>query len=127
MIKTSELMIGNLVLIEGLPTFVTGLLGSKIYYNGHSGLIKGIQYATEEASGISLTPEWFEKFGFEYHLGDWVKNNVHIGDYSGSEGMGSEYRLAIEDWILFEAAEIKYVHQLQNVYFTLIAEELSIK
>jgi hypothetical protein len=68
---------------------------------------------------IPLTEEWLVKFGFE-------TNDVRYWQISS-------FRLHINrygEWIFkvetFEQ-EIKYVHQLQNLYFALIGEELTIK
>jgi hypothetical protein len=87
---------------------------------------------------IPLTEEWLIKFGFFVkeeisndnffgcHLyqnnDEFVipyENTFHyIRDISSSEHDGStEYR----------TTEIKYVHQLQNLYFALTGEELTIK
>jgi hypothetical protein len=68
---------------------------------------------------IPLTEEWLLKFGFE-------TNDVRYWQISS-------FRLHINrygEWIFkvetFEK-EIKYVHQLQNLYFALTGEELEIK
>jgi hypothetical protein len=65
---------------------------------------------------IPLTEEWLLKFGFE-------TNDVRYWQISA-------FRLHINrygEWIFkvetFEQ-EIKYVHQLQNLYFDLVGEEL---
>ena len=91
-----------------------------------------------EVEPIQLTEEWLIKFGFEkdrevYNLGIpvFVKNNFRIWDnrdkveyekilgYSDSSDFKFIYSKNIQPYI-------KYVHQLQNLYFSLTGEELKI-
>jgi hypothetical protein len=75
-----------------------------------------------ELAPIPLTEEWLLKFGFVQgrNYPGWVLlKDLEKGDY-------------IDDNVLFEFFEpgydhIKYVHQLQNLYFALTGEELTIK
>ena len=66
---------------------------------------------------IELTEEWFIKFGFEEEIDGYSLNPLTIGKY----------------WIrhnfqqLITTSELKYVHQLQNLYFALTGNELKIK
>jgi hypothetical protein len=75
---------------------------------------------------IPLTEEWLLKFGFEVNTDyasednnwyDYLKNYVRISmpyfTYNFENGESE--------------IEIKYVHQLQNLYFALTGEELTIK
>ena len=66
---------------------------------------------------IPLTEEWLMKFGFEalFSGAGYVKNHVEIGyNHNGF-------------YIITSGLKIKYVHQLQNLYFALTGEELTIK
>lgn len=73
---------------------------------------------------ILLTEEWMVKFGFEskgiIKIGEekdgeiyWYKNQLHISDMRDSS-----YSFV---------SKCEYVHQLQNLYFALTGEELTIK
>lgn len=73
---------------------------------------------------IPLTPEWLERCGFERGIdkGVFVKDNFKIGvtDYAGG---GS--------WVFYmdrhlSVHDISCLHQLQNLYFALTGEELTI-
>ena len=86
-------------------------------------LTKFVGCLTELVEPIPLTKEWLLKFGFKY------KEMYYE----------SEYLTALNDcFIVVERVtgffyvdapnnEIKYVHQLQNLYFALTGEELEIK
>jgi hypothetical protein len=73
----------------------------------------------EEVKPIPLTEEWLIKFGFEY------------SDLNGDSGLWKippfqiygKYNQFIYDYRL----DVNYVHQLQNLYFALTGEELTIK
>lgn len=70
---------------------------------------------------IQLTEEWLFKFGFEWKqikdLSSYSLPKLEIYQYSSNNNK-----------IFFEyidgEVEIKYVHQLQNLYFALTGEEL---
>lgn len=70
--------------------------------------------------GIPLTEDWFEDFVFEknHNTNGWGKGAVTVLQFSGG-------------WITYfedvDIITIKYVHQLQNLYFALTGEELQIK
>jgi hypothetical protein len=64
------------------------------------------------AKGIPLTEEWLKKFGFD----GW-----DIGNYTMILTNGNFFEFGN-----IIAQNIKYVHQLQNLYFALTNEELTI-
>jgi hypothetical protein len=66
---------------------------------------------------IPLTEEWFLKFGFEsiYSGTCYVQKRVEIA-YNSMQGF----------YIIMSGLKIEYVHQLQNLYFALTGEELTI-
>lgn len=91
----------------------------------------------EDCCGIVLTEEWLLKFGFELH----PKNNFHIDLYVIKIKPDTENQLIIsigfkdKSWNMFNGIndawcntlninKIKYVHQLQNLFFALTGEEL---
>jgi hypothetical protein len=79
------------------------------------------------ANPIPLTDEWLIKFGVtdDKYIKGWSK----IGDFYISK-IKSGYELGSYDSeydIGEHKTEVKYVHQLQNLYFCLTGEELTIK
>lgn len=68
---------------------------------------------------IPLTPEILEKAGFKYDTVCYYRNGVHIGSFK--DGLYFTCSPISKD-----SVEIKYLHQLQNLYFALAGEELEI-
>lgn len=77
---------------------------------------------------IELTKEWLLKLGFEYNK--YYDNYViRARDYYNSVGWNDEacewyYNNDRSDAGCYYITDIKYVHQLQNLYFALTQEEL---
>jgi hypothetical protein len=96
-------------------------LGNYVYDNlGGVLKIKGISLDStlSHIKPIPLTEEWFLKFGFHKKYKSYEK-----GDFSFINGGYNKlaYKLSIIE------NTPKYVHQLQNLYFALTGEELTIE
>ena len=85
---------------------------------------------------IPLTEEWLLNFGFERDDEDeaYVGSGLYIEDRNRDRYMSQEKRDSLKDsfgvWFVNSGRlirDIKYVHQLQNLYFALTGEELTIK
>ena len=138
--KPQDLRIGNYVYYENTTHIISGIMGNKIY----SWWVKDgkpvIEYEQKDIGGaqvenpymdvidrhepIPLTEEWLVKFGIELNFEElesgfkllyWVKGafNLEI------DKDGKIYFEVYSHYI-----EVKYVHQLQNLYFALTGEEL---
>ena len=73
-----------------------------------------------QAEPIPLTEEWLLKFGFTRTSGwddyeGWIKDDVEI-----------ECNIYTFNYVNCIDKEIKYIHQLQNLYFALTNKELEI-
>ena len=82
------------------------------------------EYAPEQCSieGINITEEWIKKLGFEED--SIIEKRFNNGDYQ-------VYFFKDDDYIYFRQvgstiAKIKYIHQLQNLYFALTGNELTL-
>lgn len=115
MINPSELRVGNFVdTVTAYPDYiiVAGI------YKGHVCFHDGDMFLPKYVEPLDLTPEWLERFGFDnnkdhegyYMSGGWICKNY-------SEGDGGVHCIA----------EVRYVHQLQNLYFALTGQELELK
>ena len=101
---------GKLAIVEEL---------SKEGIKAYSGIVTGLPL-----SPIPLNEEWLNKFGFEKSFGDyWMESNS--GFYFGISSNGELMYLFDEEMIC--PANIKYVHQLQNLFFALTGKELELR
>jgi hypothetical protein len=112
-----ELRIGNWVMIDpsNIPQQVCDVMCDSV----NTDKVQGAHYGLVDA--ILLTEEWLLKFGFE------IRRIKDITNYTSHKLDLYQY-LSNNNKIFFEYSdgdvEIKYVHQLQNLYFALTGEEL---
>jgi hypothetical protein len=75
--------------------------------------------SNKELEPIPLTEEWLLKFGFEkYDTYKYSKNHFYF------RKIGDEFQTEVGECLY---KTIDYVHQLQNLYFALNDEELTMK
>ena len=75
----------------------------------------------KDSNYIPLTEEWLLKFGFE---------NIRIGVFINKIGVykaGLKFCYNASFFEYYNLVVIEHVHQLQNLYFYLTGEELTIK
>jgi hypothetical protein len=109
MMNEEELRIGNYVNIEDT---ILRIDLQELYYN------------SSIMTPIPLTEEWLLKLGFESMYSNYI---VKAGDYYNSikQDCGKWiYSYDESDAGCYELKEIKYVHELQNLYFALNDKEL---
>ena len=138
MIKNNEIRLGNylnyMILDSVRQGQVTTVTKNRL-------VIDGITSKYLCAEPIPLTEEWLINFGFEKVV---YKDDKH--------GFGTEYHLRVNEYIFLNYSDdfslniyankkamedeigvlpkweaVKYVNQLQNLYFALIGEELTLK
>jgi hypothetical protein len=120
--KPEELRIGNIVAEFGIPIIVTGSLIARLEEITNKGKI------AIDLSPIPITDEWLlEKCGFKEKkdfAGKYFELNadrVYLWDN------GIEYERTVAPGIrvnLFK--KYQYIHQLQNLYYALTGEELTV-
>ena len=107
-----ELRIGNWVFVYGKNTQVT---------------IGGLAVFQYDCKPIELNEEWLVKFGFSKHNkeGSTIINYSIVKD---DWDYFTVFAIDIKKGLGFAGCKykIKYVNQLQNLYFTLTGEELEI-
>ncbi len=111
--KASELRIGNLVMYS-----------SAISMNEYK--INECVEFPERFCPISLTEEWLFKLGFQ------GMDEYGLYSHPDNELFQVHHAFLDEHWdhiwdAAFTAAPIDHVHQLQNLYFALTGQELTIK
>ena len=118
----SELRIGNWVAHDGLPFYIRDV-------EDLSDIERTLKHGT--FTPIPLTEEWLLKFGFQLHseysfrnfmlpknkffICRWMEDKPSVGVEETGAFYWSDHLLKIE-----------YVHQLQNLYWCLCGEELTI-
>lgn len=80
-----------------------------------------------DVKGIELTPEWLERFPLK---GERVFESVY--EYTTTDKYADQVRIQTNGEIYIfmgykDGVEIKYVHQLQNIYYALTGRELELK
>jgi hypothetical protein len=109
--KTTELRIGN-------------------YVQDSDGNIAQVIHLTKDKtileSPIPLTEEWLLKFGFEWNITYQAIYKEGFGFYLNYLYRGG-YSLTTFKKVTTVVCCLRYVHQLQNLYFALCNEELVIK
>lgn len=135
MIKATTLRLKNEVLYRGSILSVAAINMQGSYYGMSLSDSTGKIYHAqeEEVDGIHLTTEWLKKCGMELRKEDKIWQ-IQIGNTSYLEIEAEEpfmCGVTPETWRdicpIYIWNEIKHVHQLQNLYFALTGEELTIK
>lgn len=131
--KVNELRIGNLVYDEQnrcyeIESIITDRIKNTIQLNliDESGC--GIENAVN-VTPIPLTEEWLEKLGFKKGFKDnWYhKESNEYFNFLRPLSKCSTCHVESGNFDDIDGIPIKYVHQLQNLYFALTGEELTIK
>lgn len=127
MINPNELRIGNWV-IHNNP-----LTDKSVYHQVTAGTFSKLTFHAREYEPIPLTPELLEKCGFVKIESGSTPYGDHdayiIGEESGRLiwSAGRLLKPIPNGYLRIAQAEIKYLHQLQNIIFDMTGEELEIK
>ena len=136
--KESDLRIGNYIYWDGVRVVCgfnnLGELSSKCV-DGSDHSYDDILYFKP----IPLTEEWLVKFGFEKithskrrsEVHGWsaefnIKNKLHLLETNKNSNWGDKQNQYNVIGFSYNAVWIKYIHSLQNLYFALTGEELTI-
>ena len=131
--KAIELRLKNYVFDTGVLAIVTCIEEDRLSTN--RGKLPYSFY--DEIEPVPLTEEWLLKFGFKKRiefgmvvcdswqgLNYWFINNKDCFTLRGDPIYGLSYQGGIKP---YPEKNIKFVHQLQNLYFDLTGNELEIK
>ena len=128
MIEAKDLRIDNFIrLKENGNIFDVQVVGTRcesidVYNNGiYTSYLKNIDYYLEP---IPLTEEWLVKFGFEL-VTKSTKKYMIKNTYN--EPCFFKYKAQGVFAFRYQNTTVYNVHQLQNLYFALTGEELTIK
>jgi hypothetical protein len=131
MIREKELRIGNLIAdIHGKTICVNSIYegGINLSGNGYGGIDR--EHYLPECSGIPLTPEILEACGFEDYSSDQNGNCLRLRFDSRELAWYVQdgflrYQTQSTGWTT-QFDHIKYLHQLQNLFFALTGSELKV-
>ena len=117
--ESSELRSGNLV-YEKYPSYLDYEVVD-IWYIGRD-------LSLDYINPIPLTEEWLLKFGFNRHHDDYSNDVIFIKNvHNNTEFEWGVYPNELGSGIQIQNRKLlKYVHQLQNLYFALTGEELTL-
>lgn len=136
MITVQELRIGNWVQ-RPESVRIDILDDGKIYWLVDSLMIRDCEYYNDNWAfePIPLTPEILEKCGFKKNS-EYFTNHLTDGDIESVTGAILYIQMYSNNIFEFvtcsdtyngHSIQIKYLHQLQNLYFSLTGEELTFK
>lgn len=117
--KAKELRIGNLVNYDAVDIGkVVGIISDEVIH-----IEEDRKRFIGNCKPIALTEYWLLKFGFKYNepTYEWYDKSGVIFiqvNFSGFDLIAKFHNEPIK--------EIKYVHQLQNLYFVLTGQELTL-
>lgn len=128
----NELRMGNWIYFRtGTPQQFESTISAQDFFKMDEPMIRGknpLDYF--QMSPIPLTEEWLLRFGFRdpdeigwYHLETDFADYIYKSDYKIFEQAVEPGDLG---FVVEIAENIKYVHQLQNIYFFLTGEELTL-
>ncbi|MFP3835370.1 hypothetical protein [Chryseobacterium sp. SIMBA_028] len=128
-ISSKELKIGNYMMAGSLLTQVTTINRNNFIVTELETSDGEFNYNSDQCNinPVILTEEWLIKFGFEkrevYMLGvkydGWLNFSFHLD-------INHIKNTYFYHW-MGGNIEVKHVHQLQNLYFALTGEELTVK
>lgn len=123
MIDIKELRVGNLLTVKGATYTVLEICQKHLTVSKNGTPMHWRHDDNHPLVGIPLTEEWLIKFGI-------VKFSGWVGEFREAWRKTNSYfqleRVGQDEWV-FHGVEIKYVHQLQNLYRALTGDELCVK
>lgn len=119
MIKAQDLRIGNLFIDDQNEIRKVSIISPRYvkWFDISTGQHIDVLY--HKTKPIPLTEEWLLKFGFEV---DWIIS--HKETYFNLFQKGEEFFYS-SDMHHHSSVGIKYVNQLQNLYYAITGEELT--
>ena len=132
--KANELRIWNYVRFYATESIITAI-NNNDEENSYVDVASYNDIPIEDLNPIPLTEDWLLKFGFEKEIDEFDIFSIHNSQYSIQHYKNgkcifvyspiNELNPEDEENVIF--LQIKHVHQLQNLYFALTGEELTIK
>ena len=87
--------------------------------------ISDIQSGIKVRQGILLTEDLLLKCGFQTDDEEWLHITFQLDD--GNESYGIRFNGNFWEYYMFDLTKIYFLHELQNLIYSLTCEELTIK
>jgi len=94
-------------------------------YGMHTAILE-VEYEFDKLKPIPLTEEWLIKLGFKVRRNNYFRKGDLQINISHNYDVTNAWLLSFDESYSLEII-VGYVHQLQNLYFALTGEELTIK
>jgi len=122
--QASELRIGNSIENEylnvdlGMEVWIVVKVDYHILYDL-------VHDESKKYRPIALTEQWLLDFGFEKHV---TAASVYVKGNKALSTLDGKFRFIQGNFVCqLVLAELQYVHQLQNLFYALTGEELTLK
>jgi hypothetical protein len=117
MINPKELRIGNIVYHSIMKECKVYFIGERYYDCTTDGKNN---FVASDSIPIQLNDDWMQRCGFQVFPWGWVKKS--------SSDFGVRINLTSYNYEVSgnSSVELKYLHKLQNLYFSLTGEELPV-
>lgn len=115
--NSTELRIGNIVSYEATAHVIREIHGEKCLHTWNKSGGDRYYSTYEEIEGFPITPEWLERFG-------WTDSYSEVSGYYYDDGYLST---SIGDSYKVNTKPLKFIHEIQNLYWCLCGKELEIK
>ena len=120
--KASELRIGNYVWDDYDGVLIVDSISKDSVRLSNTHQETSGKYSLKQIKPIEIHKDWLLDFGFK------KDPNRHYRIYHGRNVPVRLWEISEDDWVCVKSnARVKYVHQLQNLFFALTGEELTIK
>lgn len=123
--KANELRLGNIVDYFGKPKFVKKIeTHSAIYIGGADSMNELVNtYNNQDAfEGVELSEDWLLALGFTKTTTNYFE--LGVADASFDYKISHQFIFFNRHFVPVKDKPLKYVHQLQNLYFSLTGIEL---
>lgn len=123
--EAKELRIGNIVLEKYSGEMIVSAIIDKVLHLRKTVLLPEGSYSTAHINGVRLTRNWIDRMGFTQE-DEFSICKLELGYCRFMFNAHHQVCLAVDHWKEAINYRCEYVHQLQNLYFALTQEELTI-
>ncbi len=127
MIKATELRIGNYTHKKDATIDAAGKVNYsyRLHVIDHNDIYHIVEDGDPTNHPIPLTPEWLERCGEKCINNNGWEYQIRIGALKWYFRWNKEWYSELGG--IYIDSKVKYIHQLQNLYFALTGVELTIK